>query len=254
MDKFAKRLQSRLTAKGYRFNKEQCRQAILATATNPELTTEEEMTNAFNWLTQQDEIETATVEPETSAIEPAPASNGFIDSFTGLAESGETEAIASKKEEEIEQSNPSPQELAVTPSEAPEAHKSNTGGIVPQSSGGSGLIPKTQVQQMVASAFEGQPQEFKDQITEYALQHTFDNVRQVQEFLEQLRGMEFSLLVNTLNDHFARRGSMLTLLEEVIEQQKQKEGESKQNFFDSFNDRLNAFQQEMQSRLSKIGI
>lgn len=250
MPDYAKRLQSRLSAKGYRFNKEQCRQALSAIAGNPELPTDEEMVQAFNWLTQCDSEEVeeiVTVESETSAIE---LSNS-INSFTGLAESsGETEAIAPiEKEEQIERQTNLPssmQEPDLGPS--PKAT-----GIVPQQSN-PGIIPQGQVRDMVSSAFANQPQDFKDQVTEYALQHSFDNVRQIQEFLEQLRGMEFNLLVNTLNDHFHRRGSMLTLLEEVIEQQKQKEGESNQNFFNSFNSRLTAFQQEMQSRLSKTGI
>lgn len=50
MDKFAKRLQSRLSSKGYRFNKEECRQALACSCANPELPTDEEMILAFNRL------------------------------------------------------------------------------------------------------------------------------------------------------------------------------------------------------------
>lgn len=75
MDKFAKRLQSRLSAKGYRFNKEQCRQALVSTAANPELPTDDEMSAAFNWLTSEPTSGEVIIEPETEAIVPAPETN-----------------------------------------------------------------------------------------------------------------------------------------------------------------------------------
>jgi hypothetical protein len=115
-------------------------------------------------------------------------------------------------------------------------------------------FPQTEVKDLVAQAFTGQPQEVKDQITEYALQHSFENVRQVQNFLEQLRGMEFNLLTKTLQDHFNRRGSMLTVLNEVIQNQQQKDQESRNSFFGSFQTRLTSFQQEMELKLSKPGL
>lgn len=52
MNQFAKRLQSRLSAKGHRFSMEQCRQAISINAENPEAPTEAEMLFAFNQLTK----------------------------------------------------------------------------------------------------------------------------------------------------------------------------------------------------------
>lgn len=156
MDKFAKRLQSRLSAKGYRFNKEQCRQALSATAANPELPTDAEMIAAFNWLTQCDSEEVeeiAAVDSETSAIEP---SSDFLNSFTGLAESSEDEAIAPiEKEEQIErQTNlpssiqepdlgPSPKATGIVP------HQSIDSGEITQGHGG---ITQAQVTQAIAQA------------------------------------------------------------------------------------------------------
>lgn len=104
-------------------------------------------------------------------------------------------------------------------------------------------FPQAEVKDLVVQAFTSQPQEVKDQITEYALQHSFENVRQVQDFLEQLRGMEFNLLTKTLQDHFYRRGSMLTVLNEVIQNQQQKDQESQNSFFGNFQTRLTSFQQ-----------
>lgn len=155
MDKFAKRLQSRLSAKGYRFNKEQCRQALSTTAANPELPTDAEMIAAFNWLTQCDSEqveEIVTVESETSAIEPS----NFINSFTGLAESSEeTEAIAPiEKEEQIERQTNLPssiQEPDLGPSPKANgiiAQASNSGEIT-QAHGG---ITQSQITQAISQA------------------------------------------------------------------------------------------------------
>lgn len=77
MDKFVKRLQSRLSTKGHRFTKEECRTALAASSANPEMPTEEEMILAFNRLANTVEVETeaaiipAQAEEISQAQEPA---------------------------------------------------------------------------------------------------------------------------------------------------------------------------------------
>lgn len=234
-----------------------CRKAYLDIVSDPPSPTEEEIRQVTQAL-----INGIVVEVETTSIEPITSSEPTVTPEESAAafqlaqpDEEETEAIAPETEEG--QSEPNTLSLAQEPENAtPSAPKAySSSGIVPQPSPGeSGTIPHTQVQQMVSQAFANQPQDFKDQITEYALHHSFDNARQVQEFLEQLRGIEFDMLVNILNDHFNRRGSMLNLLKVVLDQQKQKDGESSQNFFSNFNSQLLDFQREMQSRLSKTGL
>lgn len=75
MNQFAKRLQSRLSAKGHRFSMAHCRYALNTNAQNPELPTEDEMIAAFNWLLRPSESTTgelATVESETEVAIPVP--------------------------------------------------------------------------------------------------------------------------------------------------------------------------------------
>ena len=126
MDKFAKRLQSRLSAKGYRFNKEQCRQALSATAANPELPTDAEMIAAFNWLTQCDSEEAAgeivTVEPENIELT-----------------SEKTEAIASEEQGQIEPQTNLNLSLMTQEAELTTSSPEDT-GIVPRQSTDSGEI------------------------------------------------------------------------------------------------------------------
>lgn len=118
MDKFAKRLQSRLSAKGYPFNKEQCRQALAITAENPELPTDDEMIAAFDYLTQPLEPETVKAEsvsiqpltsdlqpltPETEAIAPAPLEKIEDSSLTLTSDSSITQPSANITPAEVTQ-------------------------------------------------------------------------------------------------------------------------------------------------------
>jgi hypothetical protein len=107
---------------------------------------------------------------------------------------------------------------------------------------------------MVSEAFLGQSQGFKDQVTEYALQHSFEDVRQVQDFLEQLRSMEFDLLIRTLQDHFSRRDSMLNVLNNVLAGQTKSDEAKRQDFLGRFNNQVTSFRREMEARLSKQGL
>lgn len=91
MDKFVKRLQSRLSAKGYRFNKEDCRQALACTCANAELPTEEEMKRAFVRLVSLNPQE------ETQAIIPA-----------------QTEEIIQDQELSLESQEPKSKESSLT--------------------------------------------------------------------------------------------------------------------------------------------
>lgn len=74
MNQFAKRLQSRLSAKGHRFSMAHCRYALNTNAQDPESPTEDEMITAFNWLASSESTagELATVEPETEVIIAVP--------------------------------------------------------------------------------------------------------------------------------------------------------------------------------------
>lgn len=124
MDKYAKRLQTRLSAKGFKFTKEQCRQALTATAANPDLPTDEEMVQAFNWLTTKDE---PAGETESVAIEPVISTPTFDTPE-------ESEAIAPPKAEEGQEDGFSPlqlQEEATTLSKP----ETSTNGIVHQEQG-----------------------------------------------------------------------------------------------------------------------
>jgi len=91
MDKFAKRLQSRLSAKGHRFTKEDCRQALSMASATPAEPTEEEMILAFNRLAMSVE--------ETQVIVAVEAPEPEV----------KIEAIAPVQPEEIQIQEPAPE-------------------------------------------------------------------------------------------------------------------------------------------------
>jgi hypothetical protein len=63
--------------------------------------------------------------------------------------------------------------------------------------------------------------------------------------------MEFELMVQTLQDHVKRRGSMLALLDGIIGGQRQQDQEGKTDFFNHSQQNLTNFREEMMSRLAK---
>ncbi len=253
MDKFIKRLQTRASRQGLSFNKQQIREVYQSAVKELESPTKEEMDQVIEKLksfSQQALEESANGQlavianteiekPET--LEITPDSNPDIwETLQPPTEEAEPEKNASAtNEEEPNQLEPT-EPIALAKADLPTQNN--------------GIIPQSEVKDLVSATFANQPQEFKDQVTEYALEHSFDNVRQVQEFLEQLRGMEFNLLMNTLQDHFNRRGSMLNVLNEVLTGQKQKDEVSRQDFLNSFHNRLANFQQEIEARLTKQGL
>lgn len=249
---YVKQIQTKVNREIRKINKEwgvsksQVREKFEQVGINADSPSEEELKMVFdamvgqfsqenNNISDSGELVVATPEPQevvhdTDGVQPSEPTEEEIEPIA----LDQQEPLTEQGQEEINSI------VAATP---------NLPSQQPQS--GAGLIPQSEVANMVNQAFAGQPPQIQEQITEYAMERTFSNVSQVQEFLEQLRGMEFNLLVNALNDHFARRGSMLNVLNSVLSGQKAKDEEASQAFFASFNSRLAAFQNEMNARLTK---
>lgn len=269
-DKFVKRIQSRLKSQGFSFTKDQIRGVYVAFVKEAQNPSDEEVAQVVQKMKYQgkfqktDSLEASTEEGLAITASCQQTSNN--DELVLIEEVSQDNTDSPSTEEELAiappniieitpDSNPDIWETLQPPAAPPSELPGEEASLVktdekPTTSAG-GIIPQDEVKGMVAQTFAGQPQEFTDQVTEYALQHSFENVRQIQDFLEQLRGMEFNLLVKTLEDHFTRRGSMLTVLNEVLTSQQQKDRENRDSFFDSFQTRLARFQQEMESKLAK---
>ena len=263
MDDFIKRIQSRLKYNGISASKAECREAYcqLITQENWNNPSAEQVLLVVQKLTEwvdNDELETEVIEQETSYDEAIDEPEKISDLVEQISQP-ETFEITPSTHPDIWETLELPAEQSEQSENAPAEQLNEASALTnveenKPSLPSNEIISQNQVKGMVLQVFANQPQEFKEQVTEYALANSFANVRQVQEFLEQLRGMEFNLLVNTLQDHFNRRGSMLTVLNDVLTNQKTKDDEANQSFFVNFNSQLTAFQTEMTAKLSKSGL
>jgi hypothetical protein len=235
MQKFVKRVQSRLTYNGIQSNMAQCREAYLSVVPESdwESPSDDQLAQVVEYVKSQSKnhiqepVAALTIaEPEVSEdlLEPIPQPEIFeipVEDMPCLQPPAQ----------------PEPQHSALS--------TQTESAIAPSN------VPQAEITGIVNQVFANQPPALKDQLTDYAMQHAFGDVRQVQEFLEQLRSMEFELMVQTLQDHMKRRGSMLTLLDNIIATQKHQDQERKDSFFAKTQTELNAFRREMESRLAK---
>ncbi|NEP01243.1 MAG: hypothetical protein F6K58_21810 [Symploca sp. SIO2E9] len=224
--KYAKRIQSRLSSRGFKYSLQQCREA-LTFQVGDNLPTVEDISTVVDFL-QSKTSELATV--TTNQIEQ-------VDIDETVEESNSLE-ISNQSVEQPEKD------------QEPEPNLNNT----LTTTDSKGVVPQQQISTMVSKLFNDQPAEIQQQITQYSMERTFTNIREVQSFLENLRDMEFNLMVQTLQDHFKRRGSMLNVLNEVLQQQQAKDEENRSSFFESFQNQLTQFQQEMSQKLSQTSV
>jgi len=262
MDKYIKRIQTRVRRQGRKVTKQDCRDVYQQVVNTLESPTDTEINTVVETLLQEKQPisspETLDITPEThpdiwQTLSPPNSESARISYLGGdKAEgSGSTGSPIGQKAEGKEQgckeegNNNCVGELDIT---SPEEHQSI------QQSSQPGTIAQSDIQSLVSETFANQPQEVKDQITTFAAQHSFDNIRQVQDFLDQLRSMEFSLLVKTLQDHFNRRGMMLSTLNDLLLNQQEKDQQERERFFHQSQNLLMTFQQEMETRLSRDGL
>lgn len=262
MKTYIKRLQTRASRKGIKATLQQCREVYQSIVGDLENPLEDEMSAALEKLEQlnspaQEEEPTMTeglvVASETGIEQPS------ITEITPESNPDIWEILQPPVEEPQPTQKPQPEpaeNFALAPSPAELPTKSDS-SLVPTPNNPqliTGLIPQGHIEGLVSKTFANQPQGFKDRITDYALQHSFEDVRQVQDFLEQLRTMEFDLLVQTLQDHFSRRDSMLTVLNTVLTSQKKSDEAKRQDFLDSFTSQVQGFKREMEAKLAKTGL
>jgi hypothetical protein len=223
MDKYIKRIQTRVRRQGRKVTKQNCRDVYQQVVNTLESPTDTEINTVVETLLQENHPISS---PETLDITP----ETYPDIWQTLSPP------------EPDQPN---LESALTSQEEPQPI---------QQLSQPGTIAQSDIQSLVSETFANQPQEVKDQITTFAAQHSFENIRQVQDFLDQLRSMEFSLLVKTLQDHFNRRGIMLNTLNDLLLNQQEKDQQERERFFHQSQNLLMTFQQEMETRLSRDGL
>ena len=226
LTKYAKRIQSRLATRGFKYSLQQCREALTHQVGENQPSLEDISTVVDFLQSLPSELTTVT----TNQIEQVD-----IDEPVEESNSLEIPGQSVEQPEKDQELQPEQQHTLTT-------------------TASSGLVPQQQISTMVEKLFNDQPAEIQQQITQYSMERTFTNIREVQSFLESLRDMEFNLMIQTLQDHFNRRGSMLNVLNEVLQQQQAKDEQSRTSFFDSFQTQLTQFQQEMSQKLSQTSV
>jgi len=240
MDKYIKRIQTRVRRKGRKVTKQDCRDVYQQVVNSLESPTDTEINTVVETLLQEKQPISS---PETLDI--TPDTHPDIWQTLSPLDENKAEGRGQKAEGKEEGNNNCVGELGITSPEEPQSI---------QQSSQPGTIAQSDIQSLVSQTFANQPQEVKDQITTFAAQHSFDNIRQVQDFLDQLRSMEFSLLVKTLQDHFNRRGMMLDTLNDLLLNQQEKDQQERERFFHQSQNLLMTFQQEIETRLSRDGL
>lgn len=228
--KFAKRLQSRLSSRGVKVSLGQCREALLD-KTGGSYPTDEQMAQVMEMLSvaieEQEESTLATVETQATLSTDAWQEE--------LSEPGaDLEDTTDTWQEQIDQ-EPEPQAtpLATTAKNALET------------------ISKELVHQRVEATFSDQPVALKEQILSYSTEQTFQDIEELEDFLSELRAMEFDLLIKILNQHCQQRGSMLNLVTGVIDGQREADGVLRKKYRDTFRQNLSQFQSQMEARFSQ---
>ncbi|MEQ8463698.1 hypothetical protein [Coleofasciculus sp. E1-EBD-02] len=250
MDKYIKRIQTRVRRQGRKVTKQDCRDVYQQVVNTLESPTDTEINTVVETLLQENHPisspETLDITPEThpdiwQTLSPPNPESARISYLGG----DKAEDRGQKAEGKEEGNNNCVGELGIT---SQEEHQPIQQLSQP------GNIAQSDIQNLVSQTFANQPQEVKDQITTFAAQHSFENIRQVQDFLDQLRSMEFSLLVKTLQDHFSRRGMMLNTLNDLLLNQQEKDQQERERFFHQSQNLLMTFQQEIETRLSRDGL
>lgn len=275
---YIKRLQSRATRRGVRATMDQCREVYRSIVKEWESPLGTEMSEALEALIlktnlpqSQEEETPADVLTVVSEAQPLEIETPKITEITPESNPDIWE-ILQPPAEELASTDTSADELASTDTPLPEFTEDSK-AIAPVQSEPTSLdesalvasqpnnqqlstlpVPQEHIEGLVNQAFGSQSDGFKEKVTDYALQQSFADVRQVQSFLEELRSMEFDILTQTLQDHFKRRDSLVLVVDAVLNAQGTREEERRQNFTQGTRNRLAQFKAEMTAKLSKTAI
>jgi hypothetical protein len=213
MDKFIKRLQTRVSRKGISVSKSQVREVYTQIVTQPESPSDEEMSAVIQKLEAQ---------YQAPSSEPA----------TDLTTTEQSTPVQQQEE---------PQQM--TPAQPPAQPSSST--LATSSRSSQSLtsqvnlgITQEQIQQAVEQQFGKENVETKQAILNYVAQDTFATAQELQAALSKLRQMRLDILMKLISDHNQASSSDETLLKSALLQASASRQRESADFFDSFNSQL----------------
>lgn len=216
MDKFVKRIQTRLSRKDVRVSKSQVREVYESVVAAPESPSEEEMSAVIQQLETQ--YQAPSHEPTASELTVA------------------EQPTLPQQEEVKEMSQPTPAQPAQEPTTNTLA-KSPRSGLSQASSGSMG-ITQEQIQQAVEQQFGRENIETKQAILNYVAQDTFATAQELQAALAKLRQMRLDILMKLISDHNQASSSDEDLIKTALLQASASRQKETTDFFASFDSQL----------------
>ncbi len=214
MDKFIKRLQTRLSRKDIRVSKSQVRDVYTQVVFSPESPTDEEMVFVIEQLDAQFQ---------------APSHELTSDLST-------TEQSASIPQQETEPMTPA--QPTAQPSNFSLATSSHS--AISQTSSVNLSVTQQQIQEAVEQQFGKENVETKTAILNYVAQDTFSTAQELQTALAKLRQMRLDILMKLISDHNSQASTDEDLLKNALLTATANRQRETEDFFGSFESQLAA--------------
>jgi hypothetical protein len=213
MDKFIKRIQTRVSRKGISVTKSQVREVYTEVVSSPECPSDEDMISVIGRLEEQ--FKAPSHEPST-----------------GLATTEQSTQIQQQEEpQEMTPAQPTAQPSSSTLATSERSTLAN----VPEGNTG---ITQQQIQEAVEQQFGRENVETKTAILNYVCKDTFNTAQELQHALAKLRQTKLDILLKLINDHNqAASGDEKTLKTALLQASEQRQKES-EDFFGSFDNQL----------------
>ena len=212
MDKFVKRIQTRVSRKGISVTKSQVREVYESVVSTPESPSEEEMSAVIQQLEAQYQAPSHQPTTDLATVESSP-----IQQQEEVKQMTQAQPAAQPSTSTLATSNPSSQSLT------------------PQVNLG---ITQHEIQQAVEQQFGKENVETKTAILNYVAQDTFATAQELQTALGKLRQMKLDILMKLIADHNKASGADEDLLKTALMNASASRKEESELFFAGFENQL----------------
>ncbi|NER95074.1 MAG: hypothetical protein F6J86_14760 [Symploca sp. SIO1B1] len=209
MDKFIKRIQSRVSRQGIKVTKDQVRAVYSELVGNLEAPTEEEIQSVTELLcSHNQEVENTQLAPQEVPQE-------------SIQESPQETMLQAQPQ--APQAQPQNSQLATTNQSA-----------IQQATDDQSAITQEAIKQAVEEQFGGQNVATKTAILNYVAQDTFSTAQELKASLTKLRNMRLDILMKLISDHNKSSDSDESLLKQALLTATAKRQQETQDFFANF--------------------
>ncbi len=212
MDRYVKRLQTRLSRKGISVSKSQVREVYQSVVATPENPSEEEMTAVIEALETQ--YQAPAYEPDDNQL-----------------------AVTEQALQPTEEPKEMIQSVSAQETQKGDLATSNRSDLSLPPEGAMSLTQK-QIQEAVEMQFGKENIETKTAILNYIAQDTFATATELQQALSKLRQMRLDILLKLISDHNHQSSGDDNLIKVALLQASNARQQETSDFFASFDKRL----------------